>query len=92
MAPLPRFIAMSCKPGVQMTGCCQENGFKSVTVTPIPPLNYPNTVAYWKNATFNVNIAPSPISSPRAAYAAGLARFSIKQGFEYLRSVAKGSQ
>jgi hypothetical protein len=48
--------------------------------------------SYWKNATFNVNIAPPPISSPRAAYAAGLARFSVKQGFEYLRSVAKGSQ
>lgn len=46
-------------------------------------------VAYWKNATFSVNIAPSPISSPRAAYAAGLARCSVKQGFEHLRSVAK---
>ncbi|MCS3837555.1 hypothetical protein HNR03_002153 [Pseudomonas sp. JAI111] len=42
---------------------------------PVAPLKFPNTVAYWKNATFNVKIAPSPISSPRAAYAAGLARF-----------------
>lgn len=56
---------------------------------PVAPLKFPNTVAYWKNATFNVKIAPSPISSPRAAYAAGLARFFVKQGFEYLRSVAK---
>ncbi|CAI8982518.1 hypothetical protein EMIT0347P_90074 [Pseudomonas sp. IT-347P] len=53
------------------------------------PPNPAKTVAYWKNATFNVNIAPSPISSPRAAYAAGLARCSVKQGFEHLRFVAK---
>jgi protein-disulfide isomerase len=45
--------------------------------------------SYWKNATFNVNIAPPPISSPSAAFAAGLARCHNKQGFEYLRSVAK---
>lgn len=59
---------------------------------PVHPSISAKTVAYWKNATFSVNIAPPPISSPRAAYAAGLARCSAKQGFEHLRFVAKGSQ
>jgi hypothetical protein len=41
----------------------------------------------WQDATFPYKIAPSPISSPRAAFAAGLARFSENSGFEHLRSL-----
>ncbi|WP_204936321.1 hypothetical protein, partial [Pseudomonas fluorescens] len=44
---------------------------------------------YWQDATFPYKIAPSPISSPRAAFAAGLARFSENPGLEHLRSLQK---
>jgi hypothetical protein len=50
-----------------------------------PPKQHP----YWQDATFPYKIAPSPISSPRAANAAGLARFSEKPGFEHLQSLQK---
>lgn len=48
-----------------------------------PPKQHP----YWQDATFPYKIAPSPISSPGAANAAGLARFPEKSGFEHLQSL-----